>query len=305
MRLSACDDCSTGCTIAVERATSAEAAGYDGNDDDEEDNRADNCACNIPAAPTTVCGTNSPTTILSTITVFVGRTGMARRRTTDAFTITAFLARSTFVVARAGMTRKRTTDAVAITAFLAPSTFVVARTGMARIRTDAVTAFLVQSTFVFGRAGTRRQTSGAFVLTAYLTPSTHGFMRTETNIGTSSTRVTTAFLVRSTIIVVAPTAITTQSTYFIRTTVPVLTGAMTLTGTVGSTSQGREADEKKAQQFLSSHCPFTISMASVRLKIIIRCGWLVSNSLQILYHGNPYRWWEGERERKGKSKMRS
>ena len=47
MRLSACNDCSTGCTIAVERATSAAVAAYDGNDDDEEDNRADNCACNI------------------------------------------------------------------------------------------------------------------------------------------------------------------------------------------------------------------------------------------------------------------
>ena len=210
MRLSTCADCSTGCTIAVERATSAEAAGYDGNDDDEEDNRADNCAWNIPAAPTTVCGTNSPTTILSTITLFVGRTGMARRRTTDAFTITAFLARSTFVVARAGMTRRRTTDAFAITAFLAPSTFVVART--ARIRTDAVTAFLVQSTFVFGRAGTRRQISSAFLLTALLAPSTKVVLRTETNIGTSSTRVTTASLVRSTM-AVAPTAKATQSAY--------------------------------------------------------------------------------------------
>ena len=216
MRLSACADCSTGCTIAVERATSAEAAGYDGNDDDEEDNRADNCACNIPAAPTTVCGTNSPTTILSTITLFVGRTGMARRRTTDAF---------------------------AITAFLAPSTFVVARTGMARIRTDAVTAFLVQSTFVFGRAGTRRQISSAFVLTALLAPSTKVVLRTETNIGTSSTRVTTASLVRSTM-AVAPTAKATQSAYPISTT--VLTETITVIGTVGCTSQGKEADEKKA-----------------------------------------------------------
>ena len=242
MRLSTCADCSTGCTIAVERATSAEAAGYDGNDDDEEDNRADNCACNIPAAPTTVCGTNSPTTILSTITLFVGRTGMARRRTTDAFAITAFLAPSTFVVARTGMARRRTTDAFAITAFHERSTFRVVRTGT-RIRTDAVTAFLVQSTFVFGRAGTRRQISSAFVLTALLAPSTKVVLRTETNIGTSSTRITTASLVRSTM-AVAPTAKATQSAYPISTT--VLTETITLIGTVGCTSQGKEADEKKA-----------------------------------------------------------
>ena len=47
------DDHSTGCTIAVVRATSAAAAGCNGNDDGEEDYCTDNSAYNRSSAPNT------------------------------------------------------------------------------------------------------------------------------------------------------------------------------------------------------------------------------------------------------------
>ena len=59
--------------------------------------------------------TNSPTTILSDVTLVIGRTE-TRGRTTVAFAITAFLARSTLVVVRTG-TRRSTTDAFAFIVF--------------------------------------------------------------------------------------------------------------------------------------------------------------------------------------------
>ena len=127
-------DHSTGCTTAVVRARTT-AAGYDGNDDSEEDSRAENSICNSCAAPTTVWGTNSPTTIPSSIKLVVGRT-ITRGRTSDAFAFTAFLSRSTLVVVRAG-TRRRTTDAFAITVILATVTLVVVCAGTRRRTTDA------------------------------------------------------------------------------------------------------------------------------------------------------------------------
>ena len=48
------DDHSTGCTITVIRAGSTVEVGYSANDEGEEDNIADDNACNSSAAQTTV-----------------------------------------------------------------------------------------------------------------------------------------------------------------------------------------------------------------------------------------------------------
>ena len=48
------DDLITGCTITVIRAGSTAEAGYSANDEGEEDNIADDNACNSSAAQTTV-----------------------------------------------------------------------------------------------------------------------------------------------------------------------------------------------------------------------------------------------------------
>ena len=48
------DDHITGCTITVIRAGSTAEAGYSANDEGEEDNIADDNACNSSAAQTTV-----------------------------------------------------------------------------------------------------------------------------------------------------------------------------------------------------------------------------------------------------------
>ena len=135
-------DHSTRCTITVLWATSTAAAKYDGNDDGQDDNRAYNSS----AAPNTVWQTNSPTTILSDVTLVVGRTE-TRGRTTVAFAITAFLARSTLVVVRTG-TRRPTTDAFAFIVFLPQPTLEVVRTGTRRETPDKcpITALLVRST---------------------------------------------------------------------------------------------------------------------------------------------------------------
>ena len=130
------DDHSTGCMIEVVRATSTAAAGHDGNDDGEEDNCADG-ACNSSSAPTTVWGTNSPTTILSNVTLVVIRAG-TRNRTTDAFAITALLASVALKVVGTGANWE-TTDAFVITALLFRPTLVVVRTIVTSLSTEMST----------------------------------------------------------------------------------------------------------------------------------------------------------------------
>ena len=66
-------DLSTRFTITVERTTRTAEAGYDGNDDGDEDNWTDNSACISFIAPTTVW-TNSSTTTLSVYTLIVVQT---------------------------------------------------------------------------------------------------------------------------------------------------------------------------------------------------------------------------------------
>ena len=132
------------------------------------------------------------------------------------------------------------------TAILSTVTLVVGRTGTRRRTTTAfaITAFLARSTFVVVRAGTARRRTTAFAITAFLAPSTLVIVRTETTV--SADIITTGLTI----------------------------GTITVVGTVGSTSQGKETDEKKALKFLWGHCPFTISTASVRCGTII--GWLIS-----------------------------
>ena len=72
-------DLSTRFTITVERTTRTAEAGYDGNDDGDEDNWTDNSACISFIAPTTVW-TNSSTTTLSVYTLIVVQTRTLSRQ---------------------------------------------------------------------------------------------------------------------------------------------------------------------------------------------------------------------------------
>ena len=72
-------DLSTRFTITVERTTRTAEAGYDGNDDGDEDNWTDHSACISFIAPTTVW-TNSSTTTLSVYTLIVVQTRTLSRQ---------------------------------------------------------------------------------------------------------------------------------------------------------------------------------------------------------------------------------
>lgn len=140
-------DLSTRFTITVERTTRTAEAGYDGNDDGDEDNWTDNSACISFIAPTTVW-TNSSTTTLSVYTLMVVWT-RTRSQIFHTFSVTAQLARNAVWVAPTG-TWKRVTDASAITALLTLFTFVVLNTDTRRsiINASAITARLVNFTLM-------------------------------------------------------------------------------------------------------------------------------------------------------------